>query len=56
MTNLEKWLLSLDKGKIIDEICKRGCPWCPAIEYCKTSPLRCCKEVLAAWEKEEAVE
>lgn len=23
MTNLEKWLLSLDKKKIIDEICKR---------------------------------
>ena len=54
MTNLEKWLLSLDKKKIIDEICKRGCPWCLAIEYCETSPLRCCKEVLAAWEKEEA--
>lgn len=51
-TNLERWLLSIDEQTIIDEICNRGCPWCPAVEYCKASPLRCCKEVLAAWAKE----
>lgn len=51
-TNLARWLLSIDEQTIIDEICSRGCPWCPAVEYCKASPLRCCKEVLAAWAKE----
>lgn len=55
MTNREKWVLSLEEKTLIEEICSRGCPWCPAVEYCKTSPLRCCKEVLAVWMKEEAV-
>lgn len=54
MTKLEKWLVSLPPEKLIEEICKWGCPWCPAVEYCKKSPLRCCKEVLQAWAAEEA--
>ena len=53
-TKLEKWLVSLPPEKLIEEICKWGCPWCPAVEYCKESPLRCCKEVLRAWAVEEA--
>jgi len=52
MNNLQKWLLSLPPEAVINHICAKGCPWCPAVEYCKTSTLRCCKEVLAAWAKE----
>lgn len=53
MTKLEEWLLSLEKKDVIEEICSRGCPWCPAVEYCGTSPLHCCKEVLGAWAEKE---
>lgn len=53
-TKLEKWLVSLPPEKLIEEICKRGCPWCPAAEYCEKSNLRSCKEVLQAWAAEEA--
>lgn len=53
MTNLEKFISSVSLEKWVEEFCKRGCPWCPAVEYCKNSPLRCCKEVLRAWAQEE---
>lgn len=53
MNNLEKWLLSIPQKEVIEHICKRGCPWCPADEYCKKSPLRCCYDILEAWAKEE---
>lgn len=54
MTKLEKWLVSVPAANVIEEICTRGCPACPAVEYCKESSLRCCKEVLQAWAKEQA--
>lgn len=54
MTNLEAWLTSIPTETVIEDICKRGCPWCPAVEYCKESPLDCCKEVLRARAKEQA--
>lgn len=54
MTKLEKWLVSIPPETVIEDIYKRGCPWCPAVEYCEKSPLDCCKEVLRAWSKEQA--
>lgn len=54
MTKLAQWLISIPKETVIEEICKRGCPWCPAVEYCEESPLDCCKEILNAWAEEEA--
>lgn len=54
MTKMEEWLLSIPKKDIIEHIVKKGCPWCPAVEYCKASPLRCCYDVLEAWAKEES--
>lgn len=54
MTKMQAWLLTVGEEKIIDEILKLGCPWCPAIDYCEESPLRCCKEILHSWAKEDA--
>lgn len=54
MSNLEKWLISIEPEKVIKDIQKRACPECPAEEYCKNSPLNSCTEVLKAWAKEEA--
>ena len=54
MSNLEKWLISIELEKVIKDIQKRACPECPAEEYCKSSPLNSCTEVLKAWAKEEA--
>ena len=54
MSNLEKWLISVELEKVIKDIQKRACPECPAEEYCKSSPLNSCTEVLKAWAKEEA--
>ena len=55
MNNLEKWLISIEPEKVIEEIQKRACSECPAAEYCKNSPLNFCTEVLYAWAKEEAL-
>ena len=55
MNNLEKWLISIEPEKVIEEIRKRACSECPAAEYCKNSPLNFCTEVLYAWAKEEAL-
>lgn len=55
MNNLEKWLISIEPKKVIEENQKRACSECPAAEYCKDSPLNFCTEVLYAWAKEEAV-
>lgn len=55
MNNLEKWLISIEPKKVIEEIQKRACSSCSAAEYCKDSPLNFCTEVLYAWAKEEAV-
>ena len=35
MNNLEKWLISIEPEKVIEEIQKRACSECPAAEYCK---------------------
>jgi hypothetical protein len=35
MSNLEKWLISIELEKVIKDIQKRACPECPAEEYCK---------------------
>lgn len=51
MNNLEKWLISIEPEKVIEEIRKRACSECPAAEYCKNSPLNFCTEVLYAWAK-----
>lgn len=51
MNNLEKWLISIEPEKVIEEIQKRACSECPAAEYCKNSPLNFCTEVLYAWGK-----
>lgn len=40
MSNLEKWLISIELEKVIKDIQKRACPECPAEEYCKSSPHR----------------
>lgn len=55
MNNLEKWLISIEPEKVIEEIRKRACSECPAAEYCKNSLLNFCTEVLYAWAKEEAL-
>lgn len=55
MNNLEKWLISIEPEKVIEEIQKRACSEGPAAEYCKNSPLKFCTEVLYAWAKEEAL-
>lgn len=34
MNNLEKWLISIEPEKVIEEIRKRACSECPAAEYC----------------------
>ena len=52
MNNLEKWLISIEPEKVIEEIQKRACSECPAAEYCKNSPLNFCTEVLYAWAKD----
>lgn len=44
MNNLEKWLISIEPEKVIEEIQKRACSECPAAEYCKNSPLKECIE------------
>lgn len=54
MNNLEMWLLSIPRETVIEHISRNGCPSCPAQDYCKSSALRCCKQILAAWEKEGA--
>lgn len=36
MNNLEKWLISIEPEKVIEEIQKRACSECPAAEYTKT--------------------
>ena len=54
MSNLEKWLISIELEKVIKDIQKRACPECPAEEYCKSSPLNSCTEVLKAWAKDES--
>lgn len=33
MNNLEKWLISIEPEKVIEEIRKRACSECPAAEY-----------------------
>ena len=38
MNNLEKWLISIEPEKVIEEIQKRACSECPAAEYCKKKP------------------
>ena len=55
MNNLEKWLISIEPEKVIEEIQKRACSECSAAEYCKDSSLNSCAEVLNAWMKEEAL-